>query len=223
MIAGVDGCKDKWIAVVETGAGRTEIWKPLPFRDLCQDRRLELIVIDIPIGLKEEGPRQADVEARKFLGKRGSAVFPSPIRPILDCQTWESACRIRFEVEGKKISKQLFGILPKVCEVDSELRRGTHVKIREGHPEVSFAIMNSGEPVPFNKKKAGGKKQRCELVSVWFPDANNRMADFKYHREDVLDAYALLWTARRIQRGEERRFPPQLELDRFGLRMEIAA
>jgi predicted RNase H-like nuclease len=222
MIAGVDGCKDKWIAVVGEDSGRTEIWEPRPFCDLFQDGRLKLIVVDIPVGLVDTGPRQADVQARRFLGKRGSAVFPAPIRPILDCQTWENACRIRSEVEGKKISKQLFGILPKVREADAELRSGVHVNIREGHPEVSFAIMNDGVPVPSSKKKADGKKQRGKLVGDRFPDANDRMADYKYHREDVLDAYALLWTATRILRGEERRFPEELALDRFGLRMEIA-
>jgi predicted RNase H-like nuclease len=222
MIAGVDGCKDEWIAAVDLGDGRTEIRPPVAFRELFGDRELDLIVIDVPIGLVEKGPRQADVKAREFLRERGCCVFTSPIRPILDCRSWEEACRIRCEVEKKKISKQQFGILSKVREVDGVLRRIGTTNVFEGHPEVSFALMNGGAPILIGKKKREGKERRSKLISEYFSDADERIAEYPHHREDVLDAYALLWTARRIKRGEQRRFPETPELDRFGLRTEIA-
>jgi predicted RNase H-like nuclease len=49
------------------------------------------------------------------------------------------------------------------------------------------------------------------------------MDEYAFHREDVLDAYALLWSAMRIRRGEERKFPEEVVVDRFGIKMEIAA
>jgi len=55
LIAGVDGCKDKWIAVTENDSGCTAIQGPCDFEELLSDRCLELIVIDIPIGLPESG------------------------------------------------------------------------------------------------------------------------------------------------------------------------
>jgi len=207
VTAGADGCKDKWIAVVESHSGRTEIWEPQPFGGLCRSPSLELIVIDIPIGLVNSGAREADTAARRFLRQRACCVFTAPIRPMLDCQTWVEACSLRFEIEAKKISKQQFGILSKVREVDAELRRGAGVKVREGHPEVSFAIMNGDSPIPISKKKRAGKAQRQELIYAQFPDAKLRISECRIYVEDILDAYALLWTARRIQHGSARRFP----------------
>jgi predicted RNase H-like nuclease len=39
--------------------------------------------------------------------------------------------------------------------------------------------------------------------------------------DDVLDAYALTWTALRIATGEARRLPSDPPRDRKGLRMEV--
>jgi len=223
MIAGVDGCKDKWIAVVDAGDGRTDIWEPRTFLELYGGCTLTVIVIDIPIGLSEKGPRQADVCAREILGRRGVCVFPAPIRPVLNCATWADACGKRTEVENKKISLQQFGILPKVREVDGALRLLSGAQVQEGHPEVSFAHMNGESPLLIGKKKQKGKERREELICEHFYDAATRLKEHPFHREDVLDAYALLWTARRIISGEAQWFPKQMVRDRFGLPMRIAA
>jgi len=187
------------------------------------DRGLDLIVIDAPIGLMKIGSRQADVLARRYLGRRGCCVFPAPIRPVLGCGTWEEACGVRLKVENKKMSKQQFGVLSKVFEVDAALRRGTAQSFREGQPEVSFAFMNGGLPIPIGKKKPDGRKRRSNLVCKYFPDASGRLDENPRHREDILDAYALLWTARRIRNREERMFPGERAFDQFGLLAKIAA
>jgi predicted RNase H-like nuclease len=220
MIAGVDGCKEKWIAVVDKEDGQSEVREPCTFRELINDRGLDLIVIDVPIGLKDAGSRCADVTAREFLRKRGCCIFTAPIRPLLRCQTYPEACDTRFRIERKKISKQTFAILPKVKGIDDDLRRGTVRSVREGHPEVSFALMNGGVPL-LSKKKPKGVRQRLKLLRDFFPDI--RAGAGTSNREDILDAYALLWTARRIVNGEERKFPHSPQFDQFGLRMEIAA
>lgn len=126
---------------------------------------------------------------------------------------------------GSKIrmSKQQFGILTKVSEVDAAVRRHAETSFREGHPEVSFALMNGGRPISIGKKKPDGRKERSELVCRYFPDAGRRFDECPHDRADVLDAYALLWTAQRIQRGEEHGFPEERVMDKFGLRMEIVA
>jgi predicted RNase H-like nuclease len=79
--------------------------------------------------------------------------------------------------------------------------------------------MNSGTPL-LSKKSTEGIDQRLRLVHNEFPEAQFRLG--MRHIEDTLDAYALLWTARRIVLGTERRFPETAELDPFGLRMEIS-
>jgi predicted RNase H-like nuclease len=68
MIVGVDGYKNKWIAAAALQDSTTQIKGPLCLFDLCRDSSLDLIVIDIPIGLAERGSRKADEAARRFLG-----------------------------------------------------------------------------------------------------------------------------------------------------------
>ncbi len=222
MIAGVDGCKDKWIAVVDRGNGRTEVSESCTFPELFENRSLDLIVIDIPIGLPDKGDRKADNAARKCLGIRHVCVFPAPIRPILDCPNREEACAKCVAIGERRVNVFQWAIVPKVKSIDSVLRRsqGAQGRVREGHPELSFTKMNGGTPL-LSKKKIEGIKQRLRLVHNEFPEAQLRL-DMR-HIEDILDAYALLWTARRIMLGTERRLPETPEHDAFGLRMEISA
>jgi len=222
MIAGVDGCKDKWIAVVDRGNGRTELLEPCTFPQLFENRSLHLIVIDIPIGLPDKGDRRADKEARGCLGIRHVCVFPAPIRPILDCLSREEACAKCVAIGERRVNVFQWAIMPKVKSIDLVLRRshGAQSRIREGHPEVSFTKMN-GDKALLSKKKTEGIKQRLRLVCDEFPGAQLRLGMRSI--EDALDAYAMLWTARRIMLGTECRFPETPDLDPFGLRMEISA
>ena len=220
MIAGVDGCKDKWIAVVDLGNGQTEIRNPCTFLELYEDRNLDLVVIDVPIGLPDKGYRRADLEAKHLLKHRHVCVFPAPTRLILDCDSREEACERCIEVGDKRVNVFQWAIRPKVRDIDLVLRKHEKVqeRIREGHPEVTFALMNQNKPM-LSKKKPAGLDDRIKLLRSYFSDIRTGAP----HLEDVLDAYALLWTAKKIQLGSERRFPELPEHDAFGLRMEISA
>jgi predicted RNase H-like nuclease len=66
----------------------------------------------------------------------------------------------RAKIDGKRISKQQFGILSKVREVDETLSRLTGRQVYEGHPEVSFAWMNDESPLLVGKKDPAGKALR---------------------------------------------------------------
>jgi predicted RNase H-like nuclease len=88
MLAGIDGDKNGWIAAIEVRPGETVVRAYPNFRSILDDSSLTLVVIDIPIGLLDHGARTCDVEARRLLGRdRGSSVFPSPIRTMLDAGT----------------------------------------------------------------------------------------------------------------------------------------
>jgi predicted RNase H-like nuclease len=87
MFVGVDGCKKGWFAIKLTEG---EEWASSVFENIDQlwgeFKRAAVILIDIPIGLKEHGPeeRECDVEARRFLGKgRASSVFRPPSRKAI--------------------------------------------------------------------------------------------------------------------------------------------
>ncbi len=105
MIAGVDGCEDGWVAAIESADGERLVIVFKRFKDLVANAALKIIVVDIPIGLTARGPRLCDIETRRFIGPRGSSVFPAPLRPMLTARDWKDAARLRQTIEGKRCSK----------------------------------------------------------------------------------------------------------------------
>lgn len=96
-------------------------------------------------------------------------------------------------------------------------------RIREGHPEVSFTAL-AGKPMDVHKAKPAGQAERRALLHAHFPDLEENIGRFGRGDAitDILDAYVLLWSARRIARGEGQSLPPEPEFDARGLRIEIA-
>jgi predicted RNase H-like nuclease len=200
-LAGIDGCRAGWVAVVEDGDA-------IEMRVLhSEDELLGLmsqclvVGIDIPIGLTDSGPRACDRHARRHLGRRASSVFPAPLRPLLALRDYVEANRISRELQKRGISKQGWAIVPKVAQIDRLLQRHHELRGRvyEVHPEVSFAAWNR-EPLAASKHQSEGRAVRRKLVTETFgalPPVPRGASE-----DDVLDAFAALWTARRIARNE---------------------
>ena len=229
-ICGVDGCKAGWIVIdkdLETGQ---ITWHQVANVQelICEKYPHHIIAIDIPIGLTDSGPRTCDQEARKLLGPgRASSVFPAPVRPILTASSYQHACEIRFQIEGKKISKQTWAIVPKIREVDDVLKKspGLQYRVREVHPEVSFYKIAGGQPMKFSKKKSAGKDERRELLAPiyghWLVEALAKRRFLSSAEDDILDAFIALWTAERIAMRQAQTIPTEPPKDPHGLRMEI--
>jgi predicted RNase H-like nuclease len=226
--AGVDGCKTGWLCVTREGAGAISSACFASAEELLrQEPRPDVLAIDIPIGLLERGPRECDRAARVVLGKRRSSVFPAPPRAVLEASSWQHACEIRNGLERRRISKQTWAIVPKIREIDAALRNelGRSAWVREVHPEVCFWAWR-GAPMTHAKKTRPGQLERLALVSQHFGLAAFSAVRLRYPKrnvadDDILDAFAALWTAERILRGEEVQMPPDPPLDREHLRMEI--
>jgi predicted RNase H-like nuclease len=199
------------------------------FADLVNTfSKAKVIAVDIPIGLPEVGARACDQDARRKLGAhRRSSVFPAPLRPVLAASSWEEACSIRLRIEGRKMSRQAWGIVAKVREVDALLRQNPQLaaKVFEVHPELSFAAW-AGKPMQHSKKGKEGRAERQALINAEWPDAviecEVMLRGERYAPDDLYDAFAALWTARRIRTGESRAIPAILALDPEGLPMRIA-
>lgn len=180
--------------------------------------------IDIPIGLASGGPRQSDIEARRRLGPRRSSVFPAPVRSVLDATTYEEACILSRAACGKAISKQLFNILPKIREVDEVQTSLRQRRLVEMCPELSLAVL-TGAPMAHAKTTAAGRAERLRaLGAVFGPEEiehHVRRPPPGARADDVLDAFAGAWTARRFAAGAHLHLGGQLD-DR-GLRMEVVA
>ena len=204
---GVDGCKGGWVAAIfedsnflgfEKFPDITSIWSS--YGDAS------CICIDIPIGLVDQGQnsRECDVMARKLLGPdRKSSVFPPPCRHSLGASSYQEACAINFKNTGRKISRQAWGILPKIMEVDTFLRSNIPASqvIREVHPEVCFWAFDK-KPMTYNKKyNKGGFHERLALVQRFLPEIQEgffcaeRKRLKKVQYDDLMDALVAGLTA----------------------------
>jgi predicted RNase H-like nuclease len=234
IISGADGCKAGWVAISKDLDSGSVSWR------LCStvhqlaygEPRPQIIALDIPIGLPECGARKCDLEARRLLGPgRASSVFSAPIRPVLSAANYDSACQIRFQAEGKKMSLQAWGIVSKIQEVDRLLRQDTALleKVHEVHPELSFYYLAGRRSLGHSKKSQIGRDERRELLKPifghWLQDAlaERKRGNLRSAEDDVIDAFVALWTAERIASGASETIPRASPRDPFGLRMEIAA
>lgn len=185
---------------------------------------LVAVAVDIPIGLTEHDPRRCDIEARRRLGPRRNSVFPAPARAVLTTGAYEEACSVSRQVSGKGLSKQLYNIVAKIKEVDAVQSPRRQRLLFEACPELSFAVMGGNAPMQHSKRTAQGRAERVavlhEHLGVDVPALLEARAPGA-QPDDVLDALALAWTARRYVGGSCLRLGG--ELDATGLRMEVIA
>ncbi len=185
---------------------------------------LAAAAIDIPIGLAPGEPRRADVEARRRLGPRRSSVFPAPARSVLAASTYEEACALSRAACGKAISKQLFNILPKIREVDELVTPRRQQRLFEMCPELSLSVL-AGAPMAHAKTTAAGRAERRRVLGNVFGrkeiERHMRHAHPGAGADDVLDAFAGAWTARRYAAAAHLQLGG--DLDERRLRMEVVA
>jgi predicted RNase H-like nuclease len=229
VLVGVDGCRGGWIAAERAGGrfacARVERLERLFARSLPPD----VVAVDAPIGLLERGARECDRAARALLGSRRSSVFPAPLRPLLAAASYPEASCLRRAIEGKGLSRQSWAIVPKILELDHLLRGSAAARaaVREVHPELSFLKLNRDRPLEASKRRPEGRAQRHALLRAWCGDAIDRaLAERRAlgcAADDVLDAFAALWTAERIACGVALSFPADPPRDACGLPMAITA
>lgn len=233
LISGVDGCGGGWLCLsqdIDTDVVTADVYWSA--RSLIQSTRDHAVVaIDIPIGLPTKDPRECDLVARRLLGPgRGSSVFPAPVRATLAAATWEEACRLSANACGKRLSRQTFAIIDRIREVDDEIRQNPALqsRVREVHPELCFYYWNACRPMRAAKKKPEGERERLELIEHYFgndaftavrPSVPSRLAS----DDDIIDAFAALWTSRRIVENSAVTIPSTPAYDERGIRMEMLA
>ncbi len=114
-------------------------------------------------------------------------------------------------------------VLPKIRDVDGLITPARQSQIREGHPEVSFAVMNNGRAMSNPKRRSAGREERLALLEKHFPRVRTQVAGLGSFVGDAVDALAMLWTARRAAAGQALVLPKESQVDDRGLRMEIVA
>lgn len=206
-VAGVDGARGGWVVACDDG--RVDVVATLD--DVVADLRagaLDAVAVDMPIGLPDEpGRRACDTAARRLLGPRRSTVFPAPARRFLGAATFA-------DVHG--ISIQGFHLLRRIADLDALVDPSIQDRLVEAHPELAFARLHGVLAEP--KRTPAGLARRAALLGV---DLDGLARPTGTRADDVLDALALVRTARRIAAGVDERLGDGAR-DARGLRMEIA-
>lgn len=229
---GVDRCRAGWFWVTLGEDRRWSIGVADSASELWSVHRgATRILVDVPIGLPEEGPdeRTCDRVARNLLGGgRSSSVFPVPCRPAVHADDHGEASRINEERTGRKLSVQSRSLLEGVREFDRlmEDRPDAREVVRETHPEVAFWGLNGGRTVSASSRDRRGLVERLAILDA-HDDRAPRVASAsllafprnEVGRDDVLDALAAAVTASRA-RGL-RTIPREPAADRRGLSMEM--
>ena len=192
-----------------------------PIAERVRAGRVDLVAVDMPMGLAERDRRRCDIEARRLLGPRRSSVFPTPVRAVLDCETYAEALSVSRAVCGRGLSKQAWFLVPKIRELDGVVRDLPAGALLEVHPELAFAALGGG-PMADPKRTAAGRAARLAALAPVIADlealAATRLAGSA--PDDVLDACALAWSARRLAHGGGHRVGH--EVDGTGLPMTVA-
>jgi predicted RNase H-like nuclease len=207
----VDGCARGWVAVSLTAPfppampdgpvfGVTTVDMAATLDELAL---AAVTGIDMPLGLLAAGWRDADRLARRALGRRGSTVFAIPPRPALEAASHAEASRTCRELTGQGLSVQAYGLRRKVAEAEQYRRRVATdpggVRLHEVHPELAFAALAGGAPIPASKHTPAGLATRRDLLhraGLRLPSKLPGLAE-----NDLLDAAAVAWSARRIAVG----------------------
>jgi predicted RNase H-like nuclease len=227
-VIGVDGCPGGWIAAIWQGDRlRTKLFGLEQFAEIL-DEPAAMIAVDMPIGFPEDYGRNADREARKALSPFGSRVFPVPCREAIHAANYTEAIRLnKLRSDGVSIPPVTNAIRPRMQEIDKLLSVEIEVRLREVHPELCFCVMNRGVPLAHKKKTSEGERQRLELLrNSGFPELDWNELSYsrsQVKRDDIVDACAAAWSARRILEKCARHFPETEERDGLGLLMRIHA
>jgi predicted RNase H-like nuclease len=208
-VIGVDACKRGWIAIAvedgSTGAYFAEDIQLLIARAEA-DGPLDVVAVDMPIGLPDRGQRQADVLARAVIGALWPSVFMTPVREALMAADHAAASAINRELTGQGISVQAFGLKSKLFQVEQWVRK-TPVRVVEIRPEVCFARL-AGAPLTARKSSwAGAERRRALLADAGIRIAGDLGRAGAYAAvDDVLDAGAA-WAARQVLSGRAQPMP----------------
>jgi len=214
LIIGIDGCKSGWFSVWENQdkSIHSSVFSNLnELKNFFKNESQLILGIDMPVVLSEVIPRQADQLARKLLSKKASSVFTAPTPEMLDQPNYEKASLVSKRLFGKSMSLQSWYLFPKIKDVQTMIHH-EDMQIYEIHPELSFRAMNNEQVILESKKTHEGFALRNALLSMHFKnfifeDIRNQHARKDVMDNDILDALAVLWSAKRIQSNQASYLP----------------
>ncbi len=199
-VLGVDGWRGRWVGALLDG--RSVRLLDLPdVPAVLAVPGVEVVAVDMPIGLSDDGVRACDVAARARLGRAGSSVFPAPVRAVLRARDYADARALSVAATGgTSLSAQAWQLTASIRALDDALGDPPRDDVVEVHPELAFRCGLGGVGDP--KGTARGLAQRlAALRPVMDVEAALLAAPDRVPAVDALDACAAAWSARRIADG----------------------
>jgi predicted RNase H-like nuclease len=202
-VLGVDGWRGQWVGALLDGRS-VRLIALTDARAVLAVPGVEVIGIDMPIGLPDNESRPCDDEARlqlRGLGA-GSSVFPTPVRAVLATDDYAEARALsRAATDPPRApSAQAFQLVKAIRSLDDALGDPPAEHVREVHPELAFRTLDPRVRDP--KVTARGMAQRLAALRAVM-DVEEALLDAppRVPAVDALDACAAAWSARRIAEG----------------------
>lgn len=220
VVVGATSWGRRWVAASAKLTG--SVFAPEPprlyesFQEILDEHpAYAVIVVNAPIGFSDSGEqalRQCDLEARALLGRRGITIRRSPTR----CTLFEQG-----DARDDHLDAVTAMRVPMMIEVAAEMSPYRQRQVYEGNPELSFYFLNRESPMRYSKLRAMGRDERRDVL-VEKINGIEKIADAKVApTKHLLDAAALLFSARRVFLHAAKRLPMDAQWDSEGLRMEI--
>jgi predicted RNase H-like nuclease len=205
MLAGVDGCQKGWIVAMADGWPCNEqprlFFCPNFESVLKSTQTCCIVVIDIPIGIPSKATERAcDLEAQEILRKAAGRVFLTPPEECLTARTPKDFQETHCNLRGKGAGVPVWGIVPKIKEVNKAMTSELQKQVFEFHPELAWKHLAEGHILE-SKHTTAGILQRIGLLEKYVGDIKTfaeEEAARKSKIDDVLDSLVGLYTAQYI-------------------------
>jgi predicted RNase H-like nuclease len=219
VVAGVVPWGKRWVVASAKMGGSTFACEPPKAFDtfidvLSEKPAYATIVVHAPIGYRNRAgdpQRTCDILARELLGHRRSTAPPAPCRDSLA----DGA-----SLEGAHLDAVTITLLPRYREVYREMSPYRQRTVYSGNPELSFFRLNADTPLRWSKNREEGVMERRSILDKRIQGFHT-IGDAKgLPQKQLLDASALMWSARLVFAHAASRLPADAEWDSEGLRTE---
>jgi predicted RNase H-like nuclease len=227
-LGGVVPCPGGWLILPARLAGVTvNIEEPEVVRRLMDvleyKPKFDAAAVYAPIGFYElpVGPyRPCDSEAREMVGwPRVVGVKPMPSRAALRAKTRDEAREIE-----PWLTNDDFRRFKWWREAEREFQPFHQRMFFAAQPDLSFTSLNGDEPVTSSPYHPEGVLERMQLIRDRMPGVEEvitRLPPAGAAQVHVMQACALVWTARRAAGRAMSRLPMDPTWDEAGMRMEL--
>lgn len=227
-LGGIVPCPGGWLIVPARLAGVTvNVEEPEVVRTLLDaleyKPKFEAAAIYAPVSFYEfpQGPyRPCDAEARQMVGwPRIVGIRPMPSRAALKAKSREEARQIE-----PWLTSDDFRRFKWWREAERDFQPFHQRTFFAAHPDLSFTNLNGDLPVTSSPYHPEGVVERMHLIRDKLPgveDVIMRPPPAGAGQVHVMQACALIWTARRAAGRAMSRLPADPTWDDMGMRMEL--